>query len=323
MAGFQQTQDDDIVASINVTPLVDIVLVLLVVFMVTAKLITQQGVPMDLPKAASAGATQAVLVVSLDDHGTMFADGRKLANDRELRSVATQANKKTPSSGPCSRPRAALVTPRSCTSSTSSARAVSPASHSLSTRLPPTRAEGESDVQRLDPNLTVAAAPQRCRHARWGLAIAIALGAHGALALGLPDQEPARRPPTIITEVELAPPPAPKPPLPEPAPAPERDSAPTPTKAADNARPMAKAAPAARAGNVLVAKSDAPTPANAEPVDFVTDPNGTSYAGGVVARGGTGDHGSRGTGIGTRGRRPRRPRGRCGAEERHHGPLRT
>lgn len=96
MAAFQSNQDDDIVASINVTPLVDIVLVLLVIFMVTAKLITQQGVPMDLPKAASAGATQTVLTVSLDAQGQLFADGRKLASDEELRSVATEANRKNP-----------------------------------------------------------------------------------------------------------------------------------------------------------------------------------------------------------------------------------
>lgn len=96
MAAFQSNQDDDIVASINVTPLVDIVLVLLVVFMVTAKLITQQGVPMDLPKAATAGATQAVLVVSLDERGQVFADGRKLGSDADLRAAATQAEKKNP-----------------------------------------------------------------------------------------------------------------------------------------------------------------------------------------------------------------------------------
>jgi biopolymer transport protein ExbD len=96
MAGFQTNDDNEIVASINVTPLVDIMLVLLVIFMVTAKLITQQGVPMDLPRAASAGATQSVLTVSLDESGRVFADGRPLKSDDELRSVATDANRKNP-----------------------------------------------------------------------------------------------------------------------------------------------------------------------------------------------------------------------------------
>ncbi len=96
MAAFESNDDGEIVASINVTPLVDIVLVLLVIFMVTAKLITQQGVPMDLPRAATAGATQSVLTVSLDERGRIFADGRELGGDGELRQIAKQANQKNP-----------------------------------------------------------------------------------------------------------------------------------------------------------------------------------------------------------------------------------
>lgn len=96
MAAFQTHDDNEIVASINVTPLVDIVLVLLVVFMVTAKLITQQGLPMDLPRAATAGATQTVLTVSLDERGRLYADGRELGGDEELRRIAQQANQKNP-----------------------------------------------------------------------------------------------------------------------------------------------------------------------------------------------------------------------------------
>jgi biopolymer transport protein TolR len=43
-------------AEINVTPMVDVMLVLLVIFMVTAPLLTV-GVPLDLPKAAAAAIT--------------------------------------------------------------------------------------------------------------------------------------------------------------------------------------------------------------------------------------------------------------------------
>jgi biopolymer transport protein ExbD len=96
MAAFQTNDDNEIVASINVTPLVDIVLVLLVIFMVTAKLIAQQGIPMDLPRAASASATQAVLTVSLDERGNVFTDGKPVSNDDELRRIASEANRKNP-----------------------------------------------------------------------------------------------------------------------------------------------------------------------------------------------------------------------------------
>ena len=46
--------DDDIVQGINVTPLVDITLVLLIIFMVTATFVTEQGLKVTLPKAATA-----------------------------------------------------------------------------------------------------------------------------------------------------------------------------------------------------------------------------------------------------------------------------
>jgi biopolymer transport protein ExbD len=91
MASPSTNYDDDIVAGINVTPLVDITLVLLIIFMVTAKLIAQQGIPMDLPKAASAGATQTVFTVSVDKDGHVFADGRALSSDDELRAAAKAA----------------------------------------------------------------------------------------------------------------------------------------------------------------------------------------------------------------------------------------
>jgi len=65
--------DDGPIAAINVTPLVDVMLVLLVIFMVTAPML-QQGVEVDLPKATTAPlrGTSEQIVISLDKGGSVF-----------------------------------------------------------------------------------------------------------------------------------------------------------------------------------------------------------------------------------------------------------
>ena len=73
MAGNVGMDNDGPIAAINVTPLVDVMLVLLVIFMVTAPMM-QQGVEVDLPKATTAplrGSTEQI-VISLDKGGSVF-----------------------------------------------------------------------------------------------------------------------------------------------------------------------------------------------------------------------------------------------------------
>ena len=84
MAGSSLYQDDDgsgAITDINVTPFVDVVLVLLVVFIVTAKLIVARGVEIDKPKAATGGDVQSTLRVSVDQTGQLFVNGDHFASD--------------------------------------------------------------------------------------------------------------------------------------------------------------------------------------------------------------------------------------------------
>ena len=69
-------------ADINVTPLVDVMLVLLVVFMVTAPLLTT-GVPVDLPKtrAPALGQDKEPLQVSIMKDGSIFLQKIKVPED--------------------------------------------------------------------------------------------------------------------------------------------------------------------------------------------------------------------------------------------------
>ncbi len=52
MAGFASSEDD-VIAGINVTPLVDVVLVLLIIFLITAPVLYQSAIKVQLPKASS------------------------------------------------------------------------------------------------------------------------------------------------------------------------------------------------------------------------------------------------------------------------------
>jgi biopolymer transport protein ExbD len=64
-----------IIAGINVTPLVDITLVLLIIFIVTARIIVTPAVPLDLPRAAQSEEVQVVLSVIIPLTGPTLVNG--------------------------------------------------------------------------------------------------------------------------------------------------------------------------------------------------------------------------------------------------------
>ena len=78
MAGFSSNKPSAPITGINVTPLVDITLVLLIIFMVTAKLVVSRAVPMDLPKAATGGEVQQIFSVLLLPDQSIEVAGEKL-----------------------------------------------------------------------------------------------------------------------------------------------------------------------------------------------------------------------------------------------------
>lgn len=75
----QDTEDDGVVGGINVTPLVDITLVLLIIFMVTAHFVHEGGVPVHLPKAAETETVSPeALRITLDEQGALFLEKNKI-----------------------------------------------------------------------------------------------------------------------------------------------------------------------------------------------------------------------------------------------------
>ena len=97
-----------LIEGINVTPLVDITLVLLIIFMVTAKIVVQPSINVDLPTASQGDSIQMVFVVTIRQDGSLLVDGQEqdavqlakkavasLANDPDLRAII-QADRQVP-----------------------------------------------------------------------------------------------------------------------------------------------------------------------------------------------------------------------------------
>ena len=80
---------DEIVAEINVTPLTDIFLVLLIIFMVTSTAMLQQGTPVNLPRAGGGGSEATGIVVTATADGKIEVDGKP--TEREALQAALEA----------------------------------------------------------------------------------------------------------------------------------------------------------------------------------------------------------------------------------------
>ena len=91
MAGGAQDSDEGI-TGINVTPLVDVTLVLLIIFMVTTKIVMNQTVPLDLPKAAKGTSdVQVVFSITMAADGRAFVDSKPVPNDDAILPLARDA----------------------------------------------------------------------------------------------------------------------------------------------------------------------------------------------------------------------------------------
>jgi biopolymer transport protein TolR len=88
------TRRRGIVAEINVTPLVDIMLVLLIIFMLTAHLIARQAIEIELPRASqSTTLPPTTLAVTLSRDGALYLNGAPVTSDQLREAVRTAVAK--------------------------------------------------------------------------------------------------------------------------------------------------------------------------------------------------------------------------------------
>ena len=92
MASSTSKGGDGLMTEINVTPLVDVVLVLLVLMMVTATALAQKTIHVELPKARSGDADSAKkpLVVAVDESGGLFVETERV-DEAGVRARAREA----------------------------------------------------------------------------------------------------------------------------------------------------------------------------------------------------------------------------------------
>ena len=101
MAGGASYQDEDdgtgMITDINVTPLVDITLVLLIIFMVTAKLIVNRAIPgVETPKAVTGEEVRTTLALTIDKDRQWYLNGDRVEDTRVVADYLKKAVAQNP-----------------------------------------------------------------------------------------------------------------------------------------------------------------------------------------------------------------------------------
>ncbi|MEY4631493.1 MAG: hypothetical protein RIQ81_1613 [Pseudomonadota bacterium] len=90
MAGRISDNGDDAITEINVTPFVDVMLVLLVIFMVTANYMVNQSINIQLPKADTGQAIESRnLAFVIDKESKVYMDGQPVEVDQIGEKITT------------------------------------------------------------------------------------------------------------------------------------------------------------------------------------------------------------------------------------------
>lgn len=94
MSLISASQDDDVMAEINITPFTDVLLVLLIIFMLLAALVTPPGFQKELPNKNNPANTQQqdnkkTIDIEVNDKGVIFVDNAK-ANDTSIYGILLQ-----------------------------------------------------------------------------------------------------------------------------------------------------------------------------------------------------------------------------------------
>ena len=88
---FKNQNDEETIADINITPFVDIILVVLIIFMLATPVIMNPGINVNLPKASSGESTPpSQLTFSINKDGKIFLNSKELAEESLKEKISEQ-----------------------------------------------------------------------------------------------------------------------------------------------------------------------------------------------------------------------------------------
>ena len=89
---FQQSGDDDEISNINITPMVDIMLVLLVIFMVTANFLKKESININLPKVTASDPNIAESVqIAVTKEGKVLLEGDEVNSEKLVNTLSKKS----------------------------------------------------------------------------------------------------------------------------------------------------------------------------------------------------------------------------------------
>ncbi|MEI6127791.1 MAG: biopolymer transporter ExbD [Pseudomonadota bacterium] len=88
---INNASQDEVTPDINMTPLIDIMLVLLIIFMMTSSIAVESGIDIGLPQTTSENSPrgESAVVISLDAAGIIAVQGKTTAFEKLQEAIST------------------------------------------------------------------------------------------------------------------------------------------------------------------------------------------------------------------------------------------
>ena len=90
---LDEKSDEDIFAEINITPLTDIFLVLLIIFMITSSALIESGAKIDLPKVSKTETVSKNVTVTLTANGGIYINQIKVSEEGLRKALGESSEK--------------------------------------------------------------------------------------------------------------------------------------------------------------------------------------------------------------------------------------